>query len=665
MIKRLLTSSTLSKHHANKIVLPFNLHPNPNYFQNHVRTLITPNIHNLLSGEHGESKEEETENIHRRQQRMLESGKEKWTKVELFKFFSPYFRTWENKRLFGVSCGLLLISKGLSISAPYMLKIAVNSLGAASALQTVSMAILTYATMRVISSLAHELRANYVFHMTLNAMKSITIQMFGHIHSLDFLYHRSGTRDTMYAISRAIRNVENGLRFMLQALAPVIVEFVMLCGMLWAYCGGLYVLNILGTVGVYAVYTKWFAKKRQVYLRERQNTEKDQEFFLGESIANYDTVKYFLQEGAEEERFRGLIENYNRKATRVQYSWTTINFYQNCIFSVGLGINLLLSGYHCINGFLTPGDFIMLQTLFLQVWGPLSYLGTMFQQIEEAHIYLEEIIRIMGLTPKVAEIEHPIQYAGRGGSIEFRNVYFGYDKGNNEEREELFADLNFQIEAGKQTAIVGPSGFGKTTIFNLIFRLFDPDSGDIFIDNQNIRDLKQKSFRECITIVPQSAALFNSTIMFNLKFGNPKVSNEEVIEVTKKCQIHEQIMDFPLGYNTQVGELGSKLSGGERQRILIARALLKPNSQIFLFDEATSSLDSENEKKIVGELAQILEGKTCLYCAHRLTSIQNCDQIIVMGGGRVQEQGTHNQLIAQTNSKYLDYWNQFMGVSVS
>ena len=594
-----------------------------------------------------------------KQSRVLGEGKEKWTKRELLKYFGPFFLTPTNKRLFIVSCVLLGISKGLIITSPFMLKLAVNSLSTANAMQTVSASILGFGLMRSISSILNEIRSLKVFKMNQNAMRDISNNMFRHIHEMDFLYHRAGTRGTMFAISKAIRNVESGLRFMLTMLAPIGVELTMVCGMLLFYCGPQYVLNILLTIGAYTLYTKQYSITRQNYIRRRKNVEKAQELFLNESITNYEAVKFFQQENNEQIKYNSLIEIYRKVAKNVAYSLSQINFWQNLIFTTGLCMNLLMSGIDCIHGILTPGDFVMLQALFMQVGGPLNNMGTMFREVDEAHMYLEEILKVMSVKPKVCDSPTAQDLCFRGGGIQFRDVSFAYGS-SAQGGEDIFKGVNFEIKAGQQVALVGKSGFGKTTIFNMIFRLFDPDEGEILIDGQNIRDVKLGSLRKHITIVPQSGMLFNESIIFNLRFSNPSASMEEIIEVSKKCQIHEHIMELSKGYESTVGELGSKLSGGERQRIIIARGLLKKAS-IFLFDEATSSLDATNEKLIVQELRDILRGKTVIYCAHRLTSIINCDNIIVMDQQRVIEQGTHYQLLARLNSKYADFWRQFLG----
>jgi len=304
-------------------------------------------------------------------------------------------------------------------------------------------------------------------------------------------------------------------------------------------------------------------------------------------------------------------------------------------------------------------------------------MGVMFRELDESQVQLEDLFVILGNRPSVIEKPDAKEYEYKGGNIEFRNVHYSYPKSilpqrpdtaknandNYVVRENLFDGLSLKIEKGTTNAIVGPSGFGKTTLFNLLFRIYDPTQGEVYVDGQNLKDMKIKGFRQHITIVPQNGILFNDTILYNLKYGRPDASLEDIIEVAKQCQIHDRIMEMPDGYDTNVGDLGSKLSGGERQRLLIARALLK-KADIYLFDEATSSLDSHNEKLITEQLENILVGKTAIFCAHRLSSVMGVDKIHVLGGGKVVESGSHNKLLSNPNSAYSQMWKNYLRSSI-
>lgn len=312
----------------------------------------------------------------------------------------------------------------------------------------------------------------------------------------------------------------------------------------------------------------------------------------------------------------------------------------------------------------------MIQALFMQLSGPLFNMGTFFRTVDQSSVDVEDLFFMLNQKPVVKEIEGARDFEFRNGGIEFNNLGFkhyihnqhdgeGKDQESFDEKQ-LFSNFDLRIEPGTTNAIVGQSGFGKTTLLNLLFRIYDPSEGSILIDGQDIRELKFDSFRKYISIIPQNGILFNDTILFNLQYGNPEATMEEIIEIAKKCEIHDKVMDMPDGYDTQVGDLGGKLSGGERQRVLIARGLLKKDAKIFLFDEATSNLDSYTEKEISGELDTMMKGKTVIYCAHRLSSIINVDKIHVLKDGRVCETGRHYELLEREGSAYNEMWNNYL-----
>ena len=336
-----------------------------------------------------------------------------------------------------------------------------------------------------------------------------------------------------------------------------------------------------------------------------------------------------------------------------------------------------------VNGTLTVGDFILLQAYFMQLSGPLFNMGMFFREVAQSSVDVEDLYYILQQKSAVEEAPDAKEFRFEQGLIEFRNVSFGHRrtaKGlgggadslkapidaetgeevadtNDSEIKHLFENFNLKIEAGTTNAIVGPSGFGKTSMLHLLFRIYDPTQGQVLIDGQDVKDLKFESFRKHIVVVPQNGILFNDTIERNILYGNPQATQEDVIRVAQQCSLHESIMNMPDQYQTQVGDLGSKLSGGERQRVLIARGLLKPHAEIFLFDEATSNLDANTEHEIMSELESIMKGKTVIYCAHRLSSIVNVDKIHVVMNGRLAEQGTHKKLLSDPGSAYSHMWS--------
>lgn len=360
----------------------------------------------------------------------------------------------------------------------------------------------------------------------------------------------------------------------------------------------------------------------------------------------------------------------------MQNSLSMLNMGQALIFSTGLTLNLLLAAHQVSTGIMTPGDFVMIQALFMQLAGPLFNMGTFFREIDQSSVDIEDLFHMLQQEPFVKEKENAKQFEYKSGAISLENISFKhyiFSQNNGDEKKkpssqddvqiaekQLFSNFNLTIEPGTTNAIVGASGFGKTTLMNLLFRLYDPQEGRIIIDGQDVRDCTFESFRKHISIIPQNGILFNDTILYNLQYGNPEATFDEIVDIAKKCNIHDAIMEMSDGYDTQVGDLGSKLSGGERQRVLIARGLLKKDAKIFLFDEATSNLDSYTEKCITNELDQMMHGKTVIYCAHRLSSIINVDKIHVLKDGCVQETGRHYELLAKENSIYAEMWQNYL-----
>lgn len=565
---------------------------------------------------------------------------------------------------------LLTLSKSLSIASPYFLKITVNALAEASKMDfnLAVLGILGFGASRLFSSVFQEIRMNQIAQVIQLGIEKTSVKCFTHLHALDIYFHKISSKNTVFAINKALRSIESALRFTLGFFTPVAFEFVLLCGMLQFYCGAPYLLNMLVTLSLYTVFSKQYSAYRQQIIRKRKNQEKASEFYLNESIMNYETVKAFNKEKFELTRYQALLEKLKGTAMQVQTTLSKLNVGQSLIFSTGLTINLVLAAWDVSNGRLTPGDFVMIQALFMQLAGPLFNMGTLFREIDQSQVDVEDLFFMLKQQPVIKEKEGAVAYEYRGGEIELRNVSFKHlltDSKNGEvssskKNEYMFENLSLKIKPGTSNAIVGHSGFGKTTMINMITRLYDPSAGSVLLDGQDLKDLSFESYRKHIAVIPQNGILFNDTVLFNLSYGNPGATLEEIQEVAKKCQIHDRILQMEEGYNTKVGDLGGKLSGGERQRILIARALLKKDARIFLFDEATSNLDAHTERDITDELDEMLTSKTVIYCAHRLSSIVNVDNIFVLADGKVAEQGTHWDLIENEGSLYADMWRKYL-----
>eukprot|EP00347_Sterkiella_histriomuscorum_P008473 403344961 len=583
------------------------------------------------------------------------AGKMKTTKKEIRQYLAPMIFTQEAKTILYKSMFLLTLSKSLAIASPFFLKYTVNaiSLGAQMDLNVACLGILGFGAARIFSSVFQEMRMKQITDIIQIGAKNVSLIAFKHLHQLDINFHKVSSKNTVFAINRAIRSIESALRFTLGFFAPVGFEFFLLCGTFQFYFGFPYLANMLVTLGFYTVLTKNYSTFRQNIIRERKDHEKKSEFYLNDSMMNYETVKSFGKEEKELNIYEQLLNKLKKTAEQVQITLGKLNVSQSVVFSVGMTVNLLMAARDVSLGIFTPGDFVMLQTLFIQLAGPLFNMGTLFREIDQSQVDVEDLYLMLRTVPRIQEKVDAKDLQFQQGKIELRNVSFKHyidqnkdEKDSNSFQERfLFQNLSIEIQPG-------------TT--NAINRIYDPHEGQILIDDQDIKDLKFHSYRKYIAVIPQNGILFNDTILHNLRYGNDEATFEEVVEIAKKCQIHEKIISMEKGYETQVGELGSKLSGGERQRILIARGLLKKDAQIYLFDEATSNLDAHTERDITEALEEIMVGKTVIYCAHRLSSIINCDNIYVLHEGKVAEQGTHFELLDNEHSLYSKMWRNYL-----
>ncbi|RZC34840.1 ATP-binding cassette sub-family B member 7, mitochondrial, partial [Asbolus verrucosus] len=456
-----------------------------------------------------------------------------------------------------------------------------------------------------------------------------------------------------------------GINFVLSAMVfnvvPTVFELALVSSILGLKCGAAFAGISMGCVGVYGIYTlgvtQWRTKFR-VYMNQAENEAGNKAV---DSLINYETVKYFNNEKFEADRYNNVLKKYEMASLKTSSSLALLNFGQNTIFSAALSGIMVLAAHEIIKGNMTVGDLVMVNGLLFQLSIPLGFLGSVYREVRQALIDMQTMFTLMTMDATIKSKKHApyLHVDSKTSEIRFENVSFDYGPG-----KEILKNLNFTIPPGEKIAIVGGSGSGKSTIVRLLYRFYEPKTGRILIGNRDIRDVDLESLRRAISIVPQDCVLFHDTIKHNLHYGDLSASEDEVIKAAKMAEIHQSIVKWPRGYDTQVGERGLKLSGGEKQRVAIARAILK-DSPILVFDEATSSLDSITENNILQALRRATEGRTSICIAHRLSTVMEADKILVLENGQVSEAGTHSTLIQNMDSLYSKLWRaQNQNISV-
>jgi len=565
----------------------------------------------------------------------------------------PYL--WRYRWRVGAALAFLLAAKAANVSVPVLLKYLVDSLsikpGDAAALLVVPVGLLVgYGLLRLSTSLFTELRELIFAKATEGTARSISLQVFRHLHAMSLRFHlerQTGgmTRD----IERGTRAVHSLISYSLYSIFPTLVEVVMVLTLLaWKFdaafawiTGGALVAYIVFTVTV----TEWRTKFR----REMNELDSTAHTRAIDSLLNYETVKYFGNEDFETRRYDENLERLRRASLKSQTTLSLLNTGQQLIIAAALIAMLWRATQGVVEGRLTLGDLVMINAFMIQLYIPLNFLGVMYREIKQG---LTDLDKMFSLMEKHREIDdapgaQPLRVSE--GAVRFEHVGFAYDPAR-----PILHDLSFEIPAGKTVAVVGPSGAGKSTLARLLFRFYDVNSGRITIDGQDIRSVTQASVRGSIGIVPQDTVLFNDTVQYNIAYGRTGATRDEVEAAAKSAHIHDFIAATPKGYDTMVGERGLKLSGGEKQRVAIARTLLK-NPPILIFDEATSALDSANERAIQAELRAAAQGKTALVIAHRLSTVVDAHEIVVLEAGRVVERGPHAELLAR-GGRYAEMW---------
>ena len=550
----------------------------------------------------------------------------------------------------------LLVAKVASLGTPPILGYAVDTLTDIS--NGINMYILiplalivSYGLVRISSTFFGELRNAIFSKVTQKAITQITLNTFKHLHSLSLQFHLGRQTGALSKfIDRGSKGINFILTYMLFNVIPTIIEIFFVAGILAIIYGFKYALVTLVTIGLYLAITFIVTQWRVKFRRQMNEADNAVSTKLVDSLLNFETVKYFNNEEHEFNRLRESLDKYESSSITNQYTLSYLNIAQSVVIMTGITIMLILSAYDIKAGMISIGGFVVINAYMMQLYQPLYFFGTVIREIRQSLIDMENLFTLWDEKPNIKDSDHSIDLSDKA-SIEFRNVSFDYDP-----KRTIIKDISFKVPNGKKVALVGPTGAGKSTISRLLFRFYDPKQGSVFINNQDIKDMSQISLRRLIGVVPQDTVLFNDTIYYNISYGDPKASQEEVYKSAKGADIHNFVMGLPDGYNTVVGERGLKLSGGEKQRVAIARAILK-NPSIYFFDEATSALDSTTEKEIQKNLLAISKNKTTLVIAHRLSTAADADEIIVLEKGEITERGNHEKLL-QMQGKYAEMWNK-------
>ena len=569
----------------------------------------------------------------------------------------PYLLEYRFRVIAALSC--LVAAKVANLGIPILMKELIDSLdvkvSSPQALLVVPIGvIIAYGLLRISASLFTEMREALFARVTQNAVRKVALQVFEHLHSLALSFHLARqTGGVSRDIERGTRGIQSLISYSLYSILPTLIEFCLVLGY-FAYAYDIWFAVItFGALVLYIIFTIVVTEWRTHFRRAMNDMDSKANQKAIDSLLNFETVKYFGNEAFEAARYDENLSRYQTAAVMSQKTLAVLNLGQQIIIAIGLVLILWRATIGVVNGAMTLGDLVLVNTLMIQLYIPLNFLGVIYREIKQSLTDMDRMFSLLNTEKEIADSPNAkslyIANHDRGPDVRFEHVCFHY-----EAKREILKDVSFNIPAGTITAVVGQSGAGKSTLARLLFRFYDVQSGKILIDGQNIQDVTQATLRKAIGIVPQDTVLFNDTIGYNIAYGNPSASIDEVHEAARAAQIDGFIKRLPDGYDTQVGERGLKLSGGEKQRVAIARTLLKKPAML-IFDEATSALDSKTERAFQEELLNLAKNRTTLIIAHRLSTIIHADQILVMEQGQIVERGTHAELLA-ANGKYAEMW---------
>ncbi len=549
----------------------------------------------------------------------------------------------------------LLAAKAATVYVPILYKRAVDILapedGAVAIVVPVAL-IVGYGIVRIASAAFAELRDALFAKVGQRAIRKVALETFGHLHRLSLRFHLDRrTGGVARAIERGTSGIEFLLSFMLFNILPTLLEIVLVCGVLWRLYSASFAAVAFVTIAVYIAFTIVVTEWRTKFVRTMNETDTEASARVVDALLNYETVKYFGNEAYEAARFDRALKDYERAAVKTKTSLSLLNIGQGLVIAVGLTLVMLMAARGVAGGGMTVGDFVLVNTYLIQLYQPLNFLGFVYRQIKQSLIDMESMFALLQEDVEVEDAPDAKALEVPQGEVTFESVGFGYDH-----NRAILREVTFTVPPGRRVAIVGPSGAGKSTISRLLFRYYDVDAGRIEIDGQDIRRVMQASLRAAIGIVPQDTVLFNDTIYHNIAYGRPEATPAEVERAARLARLHDFVVDLPEGYETRVGERGLKLSGGEKQRVAIARTLLK-NPPILMLDEATSALDTRTEKEIQASLDEVARGRTTLVIAHRLSTVVDADEILVLDAGRIVERGRHTELLAR-EGVYAGMWRR-------
>ena len=563
----------------------------------------------------------------------------------------PYI--WEYKGRVLVALLSLILSKVAIVGIPLIFKEIIDILDTPekSAIVIPIALFILYGAARLSGSLFNEVRDAVFARVRYRAMRRLSNKVLSHLHKLSLRYHlERRTGNVVRDLERGTSSISQILNYLVFNIVPTFAEFILVAFILLGQYEAKFAIITFSTVAIYIGFTLWVTEWRMHYRHKMNSLDSESNGQAVDSLINYETVKYFNNEAYEVNRYDNTLSEWENAAVTSQTSMSILNFGQGAIIAIGLTFIMIYAGQGVIDGKMTLGDLVLINTMMLQLFMPLSFLGIIYRMLKHTLADMDMVFNLLDEDLEIKDVKNAKELKHVNGEIKFEHVDFAY-----QDNRQILHDISFTIKPGQKLAIVGHSGSGKSTLARLLFRFYDVSNGCILYDDQDISEVTQGSLRQSIGIVPQDTVLFNETILYNIEYAKPNASKEEIIHAAKLANIHEFIEGLPDGYDTTVGERGLKLSGGEKQRLAIARVILK-GSPILIFDEATSSLDSKSEKIILEALSSVAQTHTTLVIAHRLSTITDSDEILVMDKGRIVEQGSHSELLAKSGV-YADMWS--------